>query len=170
MILWINGAFGSGKTTVAEILHTKIAHSYIYDPENIGLFLQHNLPEQLRKSDFQEHKEWREWNIHMLKKIYQEYEGDIIVPMTVYKQPMYDEIFKGLKESNMTMHHFQLEVSKGAILKRLKERSLAEFTWGAEKVDEILEAFQAIPIDEKINNETILPEETAQIIMDKVYT
>lgn len=57
MIIWINGAFGSGKTTVAEILHSKIEHSYLYDPENIGDFLRHNLPQEIQKADFQEYSE-----------------------------------------------------------------------------------------------------------------
>lgn len=57
MIIWINGGFGSGKTTVAEILHSKIENSYLYDPENIGDFLRHNLPQEIQKADFQEYSE-----------------------------------------------------------------------------------------------------------------
>lgn len=33
MIIWIKGAFGSGKSTTAELLHSKIEFSHIYDPE-----------------------------------------------------------------------------------------------------------------------------------------
>ena len=36
MIIWINGAFGSGKTNVAYELNRRIESSYVYDPEEIG--------------------------------------------------------------------------------------------------------------------------------------
>lgn len=39
MIIWLNGAYGSGKTTIAELLHERIFPSWIYDPEEIGDFL-----------------------------------------------------------------------------------------------------------------------------------
>ena len=45
MILWINGAFGSGKTTTAYELHRRLKPlSYVYDPENVGYFLRKNEP------------------------------------------------------------------------------------------------------------------------------
>lgn len=33
MIIWVNGAFGSGKSTIAEMLKSKIENSHLYDPE-----------------------------------------------------------------------------------------------------------------------------------------
>ncbi|HBD65376.1 MAG TPA: tunicamycin resistance protein, partial [Clostridiales bacterium] len=44
MIIWINGAFGSGKTQTANELHRRIKNSYVYDPENIGFFIRDNIP------------------------------------------------------------------------------------------------------------------------------
>lgn len=38
MIIWINGAFGSGKSTTAELLHSKIEFSHIYDQETSRVF------------------------------------------------------------------------------------------------------------------------------------
>ena len=32
MIIWINGSFGVGKTTIAEKLKEKIRNSILYDP------------------------------------------------------------------------------------------------------------------------------------------
>ncbi|MDG3135252.1 adenylyl-sulfate kinase [Streptococcus suis] len=43
MIIWLNGPFGVGKTTLANILHKRIENSYLYDPELLGDFLQHQL-------------------------------------------------------------------------------------------------------------------------------
>ncbi|MEG3244294.1 adenylyl-sulfate kinase [Streptococcus suis] len=44
MIIWLNGPFGVGKTTLANILHKRIEKSYLYYPELLGNFLQHQLP------------------------------------------------------------------------------------------------------------------------------
>ena len=62
MIIWINGAFGSGKTVTAYELHRRIPNSFVYDPENIGFFLNKNLPKKLLKGDFQDYRIWRELN------------------------------------------------------------------------------------------------------------
>lgn len=36
MIIWINGPFGAGKTTLAERLRDRRPKSLIFDPEEIG--------------------------------------------------------------------------------------------------------------------------------------
>ncbi|MGX7377894.1 hypothetical protein ACWOFO_11910 [Carnobacterium maltaromaticum] len=104
-----------------------------------------------------------------LKKIDTEYAGDIIVPMTLYKQPGFDEVFSGLRKANIKVHHLQLEVNKETICKRLLERSPALNALGAERVDEIIEAFQGVPLEEKIDNDKRTPNEVVQIIINRVY-
>ena len=44
MIVWINGAFGAGKTTTARELIDLIPNSTLFDPEVIGAALPHLLP------------------------------------------------------------------------------------------------------------------------------
>ncbi len=44
MIIWLNGAFGAGKTQTAYALRRRLPGSYVYDPENIGYCLPHNVP------------------------------------------------------------------------------------------------------------------------------
>ena len=43
MIIWLNGSFGVGKTTIAENLKEKMTNSIIYDPEKVGMFLYKTL-------------------------------------------------------------------------------------------------------------------------------
>ena len=54
MIIWINGAFGSGKTHTAAELHRRLKDSYLYDPEEIGYFIRGHVPEEAKEGDFQE--------------------------------------------------------------------------------------------------------------------
>ncbi|MGX6966234.1 AAA family ATPase [Vagococcus teuberi] len=170
MIIWINGAFGAGKTTVATELVKQIQPSFLYDPENIGDLFRSNLPISMQKSDFQYYPEWRQWNVHLLKKIYQEYEGDIIVPMTIYKTEAVSEILGKLREENIPVCHIQLDVSKETIISRLQERPKSLIEWGESKVDEILEAFKSVPQHEKINNsDTSLDTVIKEIIEKTIY-
>ncbi|WP_153049031.1 adenylyl-sulfate kinase, partial [Streptococcus suis] len=60
MIIWLNGPFGVGKTTLANILHKRIENSYLYDPELLGDFLQHKLPQTVCPEDFQDYSVWRQ--------------------------------------------------------------------------------------------------------------
>ena len=36
MIVWINGAFGAGKTLTAGEIHRRLPDSVVYDPEDVG--------------------------------------------------------------------------------------------------------------------------------------
>lgn len=40
MIVWINGAFGSGKTTLVAEPHRRLPDALVYDPEQIGFVLR----------------------------------------------------------------------------------------------------------------------------------
>lgn len=70
MIVWINGAFGSGKTTVSKKLQNSLENSTIFDPELVGGAISHLMPQNLKLNDFQDYPEWREWTKNLLIKIY----------------------------------------------------------------------------------------------------
>ena len=46
MIVWLNGAFGAGKTTAARELMDLLPGSTLCDPELIGVGLRHMLPKE----------------------------------------------------------------------------------------------------------------------------
>ena len=69
MFIWLNGAFGAGKTTVACELERRLTGAYLYDPENIGYFLRKNTPHQCHTPDFQDTSLWRSFNYETLKMI-----------------------------------------------------------------------------------------------------
>ena len=81
MIIWLNGAFGAGKTQTAFELQRGLKNSYVYDPENVGFFIRDNIPPSLSVPDFQDYPVWRRFNFEMLEYISQQYGGTVIVPM-----------------------------------------------------------------------------------------
>lgn len=167
MIIWINGAFGSGKTTIAEALKNRFSEACIYDPELMGDLINHLFPLSMRKDDFQDYPEWRQWNGQMLKKLSQEYCGIIIVPMTIYKVESYTEIIEMLREEAKPFLHVLLDVSKESILERLKKRNDGTLAWGSSKVDEILRAFDQMPVTEKLVYEDISVDEAVNEIFER---
>lgn len=140
MIIWINGAFGSGKTQVAYELHRCIENSYVYDPENIGFFIRDNVPITLKNEDFQDYLLWRTFNFDMLSYIAENYDGVIIVPMTVTNKQYYDEIIEKLSKV-IVVKHFILYAEKETILKRLGKRFETKNSWAAQQINRCIEAF-----------------------------
>ena len=57
VIIWINGGFGAGKTTLAQELHRRLPDAVVYNPEDVGIMLWKWLPSD---GDFQHMASWRE--------------------------------------------------------------------------------------------------------------
>lgn len=89
MIVMINGAFGAGKTTIAEMLLPLIPNSMIYDPEEVGYMLRKIVTEEIRlekerTDDFQDIELWRILVVKVANELKQKYDKHLIVPMTIY--------------------------------------------------------------------------------------
>jgi MFS family permease len=57
MIIWLNGGFAAGKTTLAQELHRRLPDAVVYNPEDVGLMLW----KWMRPNDdFQHLPSWRE--------------------------------------------------------------------------------------------------------------
>ena len=59
MILWVNGAYGIGTTSVCNELQNRLPVSHLFDPEAIGDVSRNVLPPSLWKDDFQDYPFWR---------------------------------------------------------------------------------------------------------------
>ena len=46
MVYWINGPYGVGKSTVAEVLQKKLPKAHIFDAEEVGNAIRDNFPEE----------------------------------------------------------------------------------------------------------------------------
>lgn len=58
MIIWINGPFGAGKTTLAKRLRDRRSKSLIFDPEEIGFVVKETVP-MPASGDYQDLPLWR---------------------------------------------------------------------------------------------------------------
>lgn len=149
MIIWLNGAFGAGKTQTAYELHRRLERSYVYDPENAGFFIRDNLPPGLGLEDFQDFPMWRSFNLEMLDYIASRYDGTIIVPMTLTSRAYYDELVGTLSKRH-EVDHFILWASRETLLKRLASRGEGPGSWGALQIGRCLDAFETDITQRKI--------------------
>lgn len=169
MIIWLNGAFGSGKSTIAELLRSKIELSHIYDPEQVGYFLWHVFPENMKKKgDFQDLEIWRSINYQIIKHMYDNYEGTLIIPMTITNMDYYNQIIGNFINDGVKIYHFVLDADKENIKKRLINRGECENSWAEQQIDRCLQAFENTVDGEKINTNNLSAEELANIIIKKI--
>lgn len=152
MIIWLNGAFGSGKTTCAFELYRRLPNSFVYDPENVGFLIRKNMPRELHQEDFQDHEQWRSFNYQMLRSICREYDGTVIVPMTIVNRQYYDEIIQRLIDDGAILKHYILYASKETLIKRLSKR-LARDTWAESQIDRCISAFDKEIVEERITTD-----------------
>ena len=164
MIIWVNGAFGVGKTQTSNELHRRIQNSFFFDAENAGYFIRDNLPEEIAKNDFQDFEMWRSFNYDMLKYIDKNYDGIVIVPMTIVNARYHKEIIGRLRNEGVEVHDFVLLASKEVILKRLEKRSEGRDSWAAQQIDRCIDGFKSDIYQYKIDTNNMTISEVAEEI------
>ncbi|MFE9257923.1 NUDIX domain-containing protein [Streptomyces sp. NPDC006879] len=124
MIVWINGAFGVGKTSTARELIGLIPGSNCFDPEVIGGTLRHLLPSKrlAEVSDYQDLPIWRRLVIEGAAAMLAELGGVLVVPMTLLRQEYRDEIFGGLAARRIPVRHVLLTADETILRTRIDQR------------------------------------------------
>ena len=135
MIIWLNGPFGVGKTTLANLLHQEIPNSILYDPELLGDFFQENLPKAVCPEDFQDYPIWRQTTVQIIRDLATKTGQVIIVPMTVFKKEYCQEIIEQGLIEDMCVQHYILVAEKETILDRLNKRTQENNNWALKHLD-----------------------------------
>lgn len=164
MIIWINGAFGSGKTHTAYELNRRIKNSHVYDPEEIGFFIRDNVPIEIRLDDFQDYTLWREFNFKMLEYLDKTYDGIIIVPMTLINKQYFVSLVCNLQDIGIEVRHFTLMASKETLLKRLRRRGDTKKSWPAKQINRCVEALGNPIFNEHIKTDNMCIDEVVEYI------
>ncbi|WP_445527872.1 AAA family ATPase [Streptomyces cyslabdanicus] len=154
MIIWVNGAFGSGKTTLGDELHRRWPAALVYDPEQIGYVLRGIV--EVPTGNFQDLRLWRRQVAGMAVGLLEEYERPILVPMTLADPGYVAEIFGALEEAGATVHHFFLKVLPEVLARRIDARSVAPHDperdeavrqWCKARIEQCAAAADALPAD-----------------------
>ncbi|MEU6931322.1 NUDIX hydrolase [Streptomyces sp. NPDC046385] len=124
MIVWINGAFGAGKTSTARELVELIPNSTLYDPEVVGGGLSLLLPPKrlAEVDDFQDLPIWRRLVVDTAAALLAEVGGVLVVPMTLLRQEYRDEIFGALAARRIEVRHVVLTPDETILRERIDTR------------------------------------------------
>ncbi|MGW5481789.1 AAA family ATPase [Streptomyces sp. NPDC004008] len=120
MIVWVNGAFGSGKTTLVQELRPRWPEALVYDPEMVGFVLREIV--DVPTGDFQDLRLWRRQVADLAVGLVEEYRRPVLVPMTLVNPGYVGEVFGVLKDAGIEVHHFFLKVSREELEKRIEGR------------------------------------------------
>ncbi|MGH3201269.1 MAG: AAA family ATPase [Streptosporangiaceae bacterium] len=118
MIIWLNGAFGSGKTTLTEELHRRLPDAVIFDPEHVGYVLTLAVPAPT--GDFQDLPSWRHLVIAHALTLRRFHAATLIVPMTLVNRQYFDEIIGTLREAGEKVVHVFLDVPADILESRIR--------------------------------------------------
>ncbi|MGW5783271.1 NUDIX hydrolase [Streptomyces sp. NPDC003757] len=127
-VVWINGAFGAGKTTTARELIELIPNSTLFDPEVVGAALAHLLPPKRLADvgDFQDLPIWRRLVTDTAAALLADLGGTLVVPMTLLRQEYRDEIFGGLAARRIAVHHILLAPAETILRERIARRDIPD--------------------------------------------
>jgi hypothetical protein len=119
MILFINGPFGVGKTSVARVLVQKMPHSMLYDPEVIGAVLHRVLGPFGKAEDFQDYALWRPLLVGGARLLRNVSTRTLVIPMTVLRRDLFDPIIASLRKVNPNLSCFRLTASREVLMDRI---------------------------------------------------
>lgn len=166
MLIWINGAFGAGKTHTAFELQRRLAGAHVADPELIGFAMHRMLPSPAR-GDFQDLPAWRSAVVETLQRAEAAHHGVTLVPMTIVDDAYFDEIIGGLRSRGVDVRHYALTASPETLLRRLSTRiafvrsGLRRETWAVQQIPRCVAALAQdryathVATDERTTDEVV---------------
>ena len=120
VIIWLNGGFGAGKTTLAQELRRRLPDAIVFDPEDVGLMLWKQMPPG---DDFQDLPSWRELVVATALSLRRHHADTLIVPMSLICDAYRAEIFGSLAGEGEEVLHVFLEADAGVLRERLNARA-----------------------------------------------
>jgi len=175
VIVWVNGAFGSGKSTLVDELRPRWPEALVYDPEMVGYVLREIV--EVPTGDFQDLRLWRRQVADLAVGLVQEYQRPVLVPMTLVKPGYVGEIFGALKDAGVVAHHFFLKVSPEVLVERIDGRSFTPDDpakdeqvrqWCKDRIGPCTAAVDTLPGDTVFLDGELPPQELADSVLAHV--
>jgi hypothetical protein len=170
VVIWLNGAFGVGKTSVARTIAARWSSSILFDPEEVGSLVQNVVPRPHQTADFQDMPLWRKLTLATAVGLIQEYTAPLLIPMTLCNPRYYDEIIGELRRKDVRVHHFTLLASPRTLIYRIRSRAAdpSSTTWAEEQVGRCSEVLIGSSFATHIRTDSRSVAEVADEIVSRV--
>lgn len=180
VIVWVNGAFGSGKSTLVEELRGRWPGALVFDPEVIGYVLREIV--EVPTGDFQDLRLWRRQVAGFLVGLVEEYGQEcgprpVLVPMTLVKPDYVAEVFGAIEAAGVPLHHFFLQVPEDVLRARIDGRSFTPDDpkqdarvrrWCKDRIPECVAAAGVLPSGTVFLDGEASPGELAELVFKRV--
>ena len=169
MIIWIDGAYGVGKSTLAEKLHALLPNSFIFDAENVGNAVRENMPQSVYYSEtFEGYPLWFHVCNELLTELTDRFDGVVLVPMTLIQQESFARVAEPLRDKGIEIVHVLLESSREIIHDRILERGESEDCWCMRHIDECLSVQQHYEDVIRVPSLGLTADELAKEVMERL--
>jgi hypothetical protein len=116
LIVWLNGAFGVGKSSATAAL-VQLAGAAVFDPEEIGRLVTG--VRAAPSGDFQDLPVWRRLVAAVAGALADHACGPLLVPMTVLTEAHAREIFDRVREGGHQLTHLVLHCTRTELAARI---------------------------------------------------
>lgn len=171
VIVWLNGAFGVGKTSTAARLSPLLGDARSYDPERLGWLLQHTIG-RMQRGDFQHLASWR-CGTTLLVRLAARRHRTVIVPMTVLRPDYLDELLGRLRDAGHDVRHVTLDATPPVLRTRIAgdEVDPAATRWRREHIDVYAEVRHELAArGATVDTSGRSPDQVAAAVADEVLT
>lgn len=166
MIIWISGAYGVGKSTLAQAMADNMQNALVFDAEEVGNAVRGNYPDCPYGYIFEDYPLWGEFCYLLLKDVHNRFEKDILVPMTLLRKKSY-EIIQKLREDNIKTELVVLDADYQTIHDRILMRGEEEGCWCMENIELASEGVVSLP-GIRIPTAGVSVEDLAQTVFAKL--
>lgn len=168
----LNGTFGVGKTSVAQVLARILPNATLFDPEEVGKMVR-RVTHEVRfgaeaSDDFQDIALWRSLTVATAAGLVERYGRDLVVPMTLVNPAYLEEIRIGLSEVSEPLHHFCLTAPLEVIQHRLSERGDPPGSWPWQRTLAYHSRFEDEHYRIHVSTENRTPQEVAEHILSLI--
>ena len=167
-VIWLNGAFGVGKTTVAEVLVEQVNGATLIDPELVGALLRVLVPPDWQTENFQDMPFWRSLTREAIGGLVSAGHGPLVIPMTLVRLDYFDEIIGALRRNDVDVRHFALHASTETIISRLNGRDGDGAPWARGRVADCVVSLTDPRFAVHVDAEECDPAEIAAEIADRL--
>jgi hypothetical protein len=157
-----------GKSTTAEAIRQIRPDTFLLDAEQVGNAIRENLPKQFWMDEFPEYPLWRRTVAALLVQLGSQFDGDVVVPMTVLRQAYLDEIFLEVESHKIPYVHVILTADIAEVHDRILRRGETENCWCMRQIDRCQQAIDQELVGRRVSTTGREPAEIAAEILAQI--